>query len=91
MVKNPRVSAGGIRDDAGSISGLGRSPGGRHDNPLHYSCLESPMDRRAWRATVHRVAKKLDMTERLSSKSVNLPVLQPGGLRSMGLQRVGNN
>ena len=43
--------------DAGSISGLGRSPGGRHGNPLQYSCLENPMDRGAWQATVHRVAK----------------------------------
>ena len=43
--------------DAGSISGLGRSPGGGHGNPLQYSCLKNPMDRGAWRATVHRVAK----------------------------------
>ena len=43
--------------DAGSISGLGRSPGGGHDNPLQYSCLENPMDRGAWQAMVHRVAK----------------------------------
>ena len=35
----------------------GRSPGGGHGNPLQYSCLESPMDRRAWWATVHEVAK----------------------------------
>ena len=39
------------------IPGWGRSPGGRHGNPLQYSCLENPMDRGAWRATVHRVAK----------------------------------
>ena len=43
--------------DAGSIPGLGRSPGGGHGNPLQYSCLENPMDRGAWRATVHRVAQ----------------------------------
>ena len=43
--------------DAGSIPGLGRSPGGRHGNPLQYSCLENPMDRGAWQATVHRAAK----------------------------------
>ena len=42
---------------AGSIPGSGRSPRGGHDNPLQYSCLDSPMDREAWRATVHRVAK----------------------------------
>ena len=42
---------------AGSIPGMGSSPGGGHDNPLQYSCLEHPMDRGAWRATVHRAAK----------------------------------
>ena len=46
----------------GSIPGLGRSPGGEHRNPLQYSCLENPMDRGAWWATVHRVTE-LDTTE----------------------------
>ena len=40
-----------------SIPGSGRSPGGGHRNPLQYSCLENPMDRGAWQATVHRVTK----------------------------------
>ena len=43
--------------DAGLIPGSGISPGGGHGNPLQFSCLENPMDRGAWRATVHRVAK----------------------------------
>jgi len=43
--------------DLGLIPGLGRSPGGGHGNPLQYSCLENPMDRGAWQATVHGVAK----------------------------------
>ena len=43
--------------DLGSIPRLGRTPGGGHDNPLQYSCLENPMDRGAWRAIVHGVAK----------------------------------
>ena len=43
--------------DPGSIPGLGRSPGEGNGNPLQYSCLENPMDREAWQATVHRVAK----------------------------------
>ena len=43
--------------DSGPSPGLGRSPGEGHDNPLQYSCLESPMDRGTWRATVHRVTK----------------------------------
>ena len=56
MVKNSFANAGdaGV---VGSIPGLGRSPGGGHDNPLQYSCLENPMDREAWRAMVHRTAK----------------------------------
>ena len=41
----------------GLIPGLGRSPGGEHGNPLQYSCLENPLDRGAWWATVHGVAK----------------------------------
>ena len=56
MVKNPPVSAGDIRD-IGLIPGSERSPGGGHDNPLQYSCLENPMDRGAWQATVRRVTK----------------------------------
>ena len=40
----------------GMIPGLGRSPGGGHGNPFQYPCLGNPMDRRAWQATVHRVA-----------------------------------
>ena len=48
-----------VRDagDSGLIPGLGRSPGGEHGNPLQYSCLENPMDRGAWWATAHRIAK----------------------------------
>ena len=56
VVKNQPANAGDIRD-VGSIPELGRSPGGGHGNPLQYSCLENPMDRGAWQATVHRVAK----------------------------------
>ena len=44
--------------DLGLISGSGRSPGGEHGNPLQYSCLENPMDRGAWQATAHGVAKR---------------------------------
>ena len=46
-----------IAGDPGLIPGLGRSPGGGHGNLLQYSCLENPMDRGPWQATVHRVAK----------------------------------
>ena len=41
----------------GLIPGSGRSPGGGHGNPVKYSCLENPMEREVWRATVHRVTK----------------------------------
>ena len=50
-------SNAGDSGDAGSVLGLGRSPGGGHGNPLQCSCLENPVDRGAWWATVYRVAK----------------------------------
>ena len=53
--------------DMGSIPGSGRSPGGRHSYPLQYSCLENPMHRRAWPATVHRVAKSRTRVKGLST------------------------
>ena len=57
VVKNLPAEARDTRDD-GSIPGSwGRSPGGRRGNPLQYSCLENPMDRGAWWAIIHRVAK----------------------------------
>ena len=56
MVKNPPANAGGIRD-ASSIPGSGRFPGKGHGKPLQYSCLENPMERGGWWATVHRVTK----------------------------------
>ena len=56
MVKNLPANAGDVRD-VGLIPGWGRSPGRRHGHPLQYSCLENPVDRRAWEATVHRVVK----------------------------------
>ena len=52
VVKNLPANA-----DTGLIPGLGRSPGGGHDNPLKYSFLENPMDRKVWQATVHGVTR----------------------------------
>ena len=52
-----KESAACNAEDLGSIPGLGRSPGEGNRYPLQYSCLENPMDRGAWRATVHGVAK----------------------------------
>ena len=51
VVKNLPAKVGDVREE-GFIPGLGRSPGGGHGNPLQYSCLENPMDRGAWWATV---------------------------------------
>ena len=61
VVNNLPTSSGNVKD-AGLTPGLRRSPGGRHGNPLQYSYLENPMDRGAWWAIVHWVAKS-DMTE----------------------------
>ena len=59
MVKNLPANAG----DMGLIPDLGISPGEGNGNPLQYSCLGNPMDRGAWQATVHGVAKESDTTE----------------------------
>ena len=56
MVKNLPASAG----DMVLVLGLGRSSGGGNGNPLQYSCLENPVDRGTWWATVHTVAKEAD-------------------------------
>ena len=61
VVKNPPASAGDARD-TDLIPGLGRSPGGVNGNPFQYSCLEKSMDRGAWWATVHGVAKSWTLT-----------------------------
>ena len=55
--------------DPGSVPGWGRSPGERNGNPLQYSCLENPMDRDAWWATVHGVAKSQTWLKRLSTQA----------------------
>ena len=56
VVKNPPANAR-TAGDMGSIPGSGRSSEGGNSNPLQYSCLENPMDRGAWQATVYGVAK----------------------------------
>ena len=68
LVKHLPVNAWDMRD-AGSVPGLGRSPGRRHGNPLQYSCLENPMDRGAWQAIVHRVVKNQTWLKWLNTQS----------------------
>ena len=62
LLKNMPANAEDLGDTS-SIHGSGRSPGGGHSNPLQYSCLENPMDRGAWRATVSEVKKESDTTK----------------------------
>ena len=62
MVKNLPANAGDLRD-AGSIPGLGRSPGGGHGNPLQYSCLENPHGQRSLEGYSPWGSKEWDMTE----------------------------
>ena len=63
MVKrNPPANAGDT-GDMSSIPGLGKCPGGGNGNPFQYSCLENPMNRGGWRATIHGVVKESDTTE----------------------------
>ena len=66
VVNNSPANAGDIRG-VGSVPGLGRSPGGGHGRPLQYSCLENPMDRGAWWATVLRPAKSCFWLKPLST------------------------
>ena len=73
VVRNLPARAGDVRD-AGSFSGLGRSPGGGYVNPLQSSCLENPTARAAWRATVYRVAKSWTRLKRLTCTHTLLEV-----------------
>ena len=59
VINNLPTNAG----DTGLIPGSGRFPGEGHGNPLQYPCLDNPMDREAWQAIVHGVAKELSMTQ----------------------------
>ena len=64
VVKHLSANVGDIRD-VGSIPGSGRSPAGGYGNPLQYSCLENPMDRGAWWATVHGITKSQTQLKQL--------------------------
>ena len=90
LVKNLPANARDVRD-MDSIPGWRRSSGGGHDNPLQYSCLENPMDRGAWWATAHRVAKSWTQLKQLSAFGMwDLPPLgitpMPPRLRAWSLK-----
>ena len=68
MVKNPPANAGDVRD-SGLIPGSGRFPGGGHGSPLQGSCLGHSMDRGAWWATAHGLAKSQTQLKRPSSST----------------------
>ena len=82
MVKNLPANAGDVRD-AGLIPGLGRPPGVGHGNPLQYSCLENPMDRGAWQATVHSVAKSQTRLKGLSVHTLLFTACEGRELKSV--------
>ena len=67
--KNPPANAGDIRD-VGSIPVSGKSPRGGHSNLLQYYCLENPMDRGAWRSTVHGITKSQTRLKRISTHAI---------------------
>ena len=77
--------------DLGSIPGLGRSPGGGHGNPLHYSILENSEDRGAWQATVHEVGKSRTRMSDFQIRNIiaiflklSVPILLPAPLPGAG-------
>ena len=81
VIKNPPANAGDARD-MGSIAGLGRAPGGGNGNPLQYPCLENPMDRGVWQATVYGVAKSRtqlrDLAQVQDAVSDQMSITLPG-------------
>ena len=68
MVKNQPANVGDLKH-TDSIAGWRRSPGGGHGNPLQYFCLENPMDRGSWRATVRRVTESGTQLKRLGTQA----------------------
>ena len=85
-LKNPPANARHARNVV-SISGLGRSPGGGQGNSLQYSCLETPMDRGAWRATVHRVTQSWTRLKQLSTHTYTCQQHQVFTNRGQGEKR----
>ena len=88
VVKNPPANVGDVRD-VGSIPGWRRPHGEGNGNPLRCSCLENPMDRGAWSASVPGVAQSWTRLERLSTQDVSLPpAMKPIWLPHPGFELV---
>ena len=85
MSKESACNAGDS-GDVGLIPGSGRSPGGGYGNPLQYSCLESPMDRGAWRAMVSEATEHMWTAVCQGFEGNGLPVPSPGGLLDPGIE-----
>ena len=77
VLKNPPANAGGV----GLILESGRSPGEGNGNPLQYSCMKNPVDRRAWWATVHGVAKSLTQLSNTTTTTIHNYLLERKYLR----------
>ena len=75
-LKNGKESASNV-GDMGSIPGSGRFPGEGNGNPLKYSCLENPMDRKACWVTVHGVAKESDTMQQLNT-NIHIHIIMKG-------------
>ena len=79
VLKNLSANVGDVRDMS-PIPGSGRSPGGGHGNPLQYSCLENPIDRRVWWAIVHSVAQNQTQPKQLSMHTRWFVILESSSL-----------
>ena len=87
VVKNPPANVG----HTGSIPGSGGSLGVGNGNPLQYSCLENPMERGAWQATVHGVAKSRTRLSNFISLSLQSPsalIFEPPKIKSLAVSTV---
>ena len=84
-IKKLLANVGDVRG-VGSVPGLGRFLEEGHGNQLQYSCLENPMDRGAWWATVHRVAKSQTRLKRLGMHTCKVKLNNASGMLTIGTQ-----
>ena len=87
LPKNLPASVRDLRDTMSLIPGWGRSPGGEHGNPLKYSCLENPIDREVWWATVHRITQSWTWLKWLSTHTYTQEVTENNKVRCISIDR----